>query len=610
MMKKRLSKKIWYGSDIDSEGKPVLPPLAKDSEDLEGLHYGELYLHIADDKLSLWTRTLTDQIKQIGGEGSGGDLWKLMETESGEKYIFSAFDVATQKGITSYANGGMLNLPSIYDGLVIDNQTIYWDVVKEEVGTDEEGNPIYKITKVLKAKGGDGNGNGGSTTASLTIKYDGAGNAITDLEYEDGVLIATRKYSFAAASGLQAINQRVTDIEETLASGGGSTGSVDLSKYATKDYVIGAITSNITGLATEQFVLEQIAGLEGGGTIDLSSYAEKTWVNENFASNDWVSSNFASLEGNNTFSGTNKFDGSLFVNNKEIKYNSKGYWELEGDLLVTGGITSFASSSGFTPSTVMDGVVVDGKTIIKQDGKLVVVGGGSSDGGGSGDFPDLSAYAEKTWVDSKFATLSQFATLSATVSNKANTSNVYTKSEVDTKVNEKWTTDSQKISNWDAAFSWGNHADEGYVKSDSLTETLKSYVTVGGTEMQTITGKKNFTGGLFVNGQELVYNDDGYWKMEGNLLVTGGITSYSSDGKATPFLIYADTWEGITSDSATQVYSAASVTLLKNEVKSVGDDADSALAKLAIIKEELLTLTENSLTTAIRTALLNIKERI
>lgn len=168
MMKKRLSKKIWYGSDVDSDGKPVLPPLAKDPEDLEGLHYGELYLHITDDKLSLWTRTLTDQIKQIGGEGSGGELWQLKETENGEKYIFSAFDVATQKGVTMYADEGLLDLPSIYDGLPIDWDTLYWVL-------DENGKKLY-----LKAKGGEGNGSFGE------IETIGEGNAITNVEVIKG----------------------------------------------------------------------------------------------------------------------------------------------------------------------------------------------------------------------------------------------------------------------------------------------------------------------------------------------------------------------------------------------------------------------------------------
>ena len=380
---------------------------------------------------------------------------------------------------------------------------------------------------------------------------------------------------------------------------GGITSFARSSGFTPSTIMDGVAVDGVT-IIKQNGVLVAVGGgsSDGGGSgdfPDLSAYAKKTWVDENFASNDWVSSNFASLEGNNTFSGTNKFNGSVFVNNKEIKYNSKGYWELDGDLLVTGGITSFARSSGFTPSTIMDGVAVDGVTIIKQNGVLVAVGGGSSDGGGSGDFPDLSAYAKKTWVDSKFATLSQFATLSDTVSNKANTSDVYTKSEVDTKVNEKWTTDSKKISNWNAAFSWGNHADADYVKSYNLTETLKDYVTVGGTEMQTITGKKNFTGGLLVNGQELVYNSDGYWKMEGNLLVTGGITSYSSDGKASPFLIDADTWEGITSDSATQVYTANAVSLLKAQLVLTNGNAQSALDRLTTLKTSLSGLTASSL---------------
>lgn len=168
MIKKRLSKKIWYGSDVDSDGKPVLPPLAKDSEDLEGLHYGELYLHIADDKLSLWTRTLTDQIKQIGVDGSSGDLWKLMETEQGEKYIYSAFNVVTQLGLTTFTDGSQLDLPGIYDGLPIDMDTLYWVL-------DENGKKLC-----LKAKGGEGNGSFGK------IETLGEGNAITKVEVIEG----------------------------------------------------------------------------------------------------------------------------------------------------------------------------------------------------------------------------------------------------------------------------------------------------------------------------------------------------------------------------------------------------------------------------------------
>jgi hypothetical protein len=289
---------------------------------------------------------------------------------------------------------------------------------------------------------------------------------------------------------------------------------------------------------------------------------------------------------------------------------------LEGDLLVTGGITSFANSSGFTPSTIMDGVVVDGTTIIKQDGKLVVVGGGSS--GGVADSvawgnilgkPSWIGYTKPSYSYSEISgtpDLSKYLTSHQTIYDLTFQSGEFTADTFDPNGSPK----TIKIPTTTAHISESSNSlyftNERAVAA--LKDTLSYYVDL--TNEQEIEGRKNFTGGLLVNGQELVYNDDGYWKMEGNLLVTGGITSYSSDGKATPFLIDADTWEGITSNSATQVYSAKAVTLLKNEVQSVGVDADSALAKLEIIKEELSTLTESSLTTAIRTALLNIKERI
>lgn len=286
MMKKRLSKKIWYGSEVDSEGVPVLPPLAKDSEDLEGLHYGELYLHIADDKLSLWTRTLTDQIKQIGGEGSGGELWKLKETENGEKYIFSVFDVATQKDFVSFADGKMVDLPTIYDGLVIDNQTIVWEVV--------DG------VKTLVAKGG---GNGSGTIKDVTVTGDG--NAITNVE----------------------------------------------------------LSADKTGLVFTK-------GLE---------LAEKKYLDDNFYNRTWIDEHYVTLDTKQVISGEKNFTGGLLVKGNEIVWDERGFWKLDGDLLVTGGINSFADNTKYTPSTVMNALVLDNQTLdINEYGQLFVKNGGGA----------------------------------------------------------------------------------------------------------------------------------------------------------------------------------------------------------------------------------------
>lgn len=73
----------------------------------------------------------------------------------------------------------------------------------------------------------------------------------------------------------------------------------------------------------------------------------------------------------------------------------------------------------------------------------------------------------------------------------------------------------------------------GYGITDAYTKTnidnlLKAYVTLSGT--QTIIGEKNFTGGLKVNGSPIYYDTEKkYWKLEGDLLVTGGVTMYGND---------------------------------------------------------------------------------
>jgi hypothetical protein len=288
MMKKRLSKKVWYGSEVDNEGNPVVPELAKDSDDLEGIHHGELYLHEADDKLSLWTRTLTNQVKPIGGLGGGGDLWKLMETETGEKYLFTEMNVVTQMGLTSFPSVENLELPSIYDGLVIDNQTIVWEVV--------DG------VKTLVAKG---SGSGEGTIKDVVVE--GKGNAITNVE----------------------------------------------------------LSADKTGLVFTK-------GLE---------FAEKKYVDDNFYNKTYVDNKFVTLDTYQSISGGKNFTGGLFVNGGEIKYNGR-YWQLDGDLLVTGGITAFADR--YSSTSIMDAIVTDEQTITVENingvKTLKVIGGGSGSG--------------------------------------------------------------------------------------------------------------------------------------------------------------------------------------------------------------------------------------
>lgn len=81
---------------------------------------------------------------------------------------------------------------------------------------------------------------------------------------------------------------------------------------------------------------------------------------------------------------------------------------------------------------------------------------------------------------------------------------------------------------------------------------LAKYIPISGyTE---VSGEKNFTGGLKVNGSPIYYDaTNKYWKLEGGLLVTGGVTMYANEGTYTPStimdaLLYDDTTLGINSE--------------------------------------------------------------
>lgn len=186
--------------------------------------------------------------------------------------------------------------------------------------------------------------------------------------------------------------------------------------------------------------------------------------------------------------------------NKHRLYEENGVVYLDGDLAVTGGITQYAL--GDTPvSTIMDGVVTDGVTITKQDGKLVVIGGTGSDFNVTAMWAALSADTTEQINKSH---------LTNALQGYATTDSVST---LQTEITKKWTQDDAKIKNWDTAFGWGNHAEAGYAHL-ALEETF--------------TGLKHFTAGLSVGaGKHKLYEKDGVVYFDGDLAVTGGITQYA-----------------------------------------------------------------------------------
>ena len=251
---------------------------------------------------------------------------------------------------------------------------------------------------------------------------------------------------------------------------------------------------------------------------------------------------------------------ALWLENFEAKTDTDGnqYIYAKKPLVSVGGFIAYCSDEAHVPS-IFEGIPIDNDTIYWDESTGVRILKAKGSGGGS----DFDATA-------------MWTALSSTTNEQINKSHLTTalsgyaiKSELNT-------------SNWDTAYSWGNHANAGYAKqtalddvstklndflegsdtdtiinkwkeleaflagmseTDNLAEILstkadKSYVDTELTKYvtlateQTIDGLKHFTNGLTIGAtKHKIYEKDGNILIEGNVLVTGGITAYS-DGSS------------------------------------------------------------------------------
>lgn len=209
-------------------------------------------------------------LKEINSVTSG--FWELKQDSQGNEYIATKYNVLTEGGLTTYGLGEQ-KLGTIYDGLPIDNDTIYWEEV--------EG------SRVLKAKGS-----------------------------------------------------------------GGEAGSVQW--------------GNISGKPTW---IEDTKPTYNWYEIQ----GEKP-----FYTKEEVAAKFVTIDTEQDITALKHFTAGLSVGESKKKiYEENGVVYIDADVAVTGGVTMYAIDP-VSASTIMDGVVVDGTTIKKENGKLVAVGGGEA----------------------------------------------------------------------------------------------------------------------------------------------------------------------------------------------------------------------------------------
>ena len=432
MTKKRLTKTLWYGSEVDLNGNPVLPPLATGADDLEGLHEGELYLHLGEGEASVYSRSADGKIVRLGGDMSvlegylKKSVWEhvfeVRKNEDGVEYLFTKLNLVTQYGITMYADGEHLDLPSIYAGLPIDNSTIYWEDI-----LDGDGNKTGQrlVARVV--------GEGGEVVATMLGDLKNVGAWANGVAEEDRIMVQKKDSDTWVGMKLSELGGGKADFSNVLSLGSGN---------AYTSFTLSEDKKTLTFVKGEAFAKQ--SELANKANWD-AAYSWGSHANAGYVTEEWVGDNYLGL-GGGTITGDLRLKGSVYYGN--------------------------ALNFG--------------------DGEYVYLKEATDD--------ELTIYADKGLV------LKTGSRYTATL----NGSDILTDSY-------------SKITNWDAAFGWGDHSKAGYVTTSGA---------------QTITGEKDFTGGLKVNGSAIVYDKTNkYWKLTGDLLVTGGITMYGNDSSFNPSTI-------------------------------------------------------------------------
>lgn len=372
---------------------------------------------------------------------------KLRKLEDGALMLEG--NLALTGALTMYASNGQ-SFDTIYDGLPIDNDTIYWQEVdgsrvlkaregsgssfdKSAMWTALAGSTTEQINKshlttaltgyateswvsgknyAVKATTLAGYG---ITDGINAVSVTGTGNAVTAASISGHILTLSKGSTFSLEGHKHSWND-ITSGKPTTLSGYGITDaytkSESDSKYPTKtgSGASGTWGINVTGNAGTATKLQTARSLWGNnfdGTANISgditlaigkgiylSANDERWLlqtkrSDNTQINGIKTNGFQMC----TYFGDKKTmqfsndriysyvdfraEKDLYINGIRLHKSAGGVITLEGNLAVTGGVTMYAIDP-VSASTIMDGVVVDGTTIKKENGKLVAVGGGEA----------------------------------------------------------------------------------------------------------------------------------------------------------------------------------------------------------------------------------------
>lgn len=385
MIKKRVNKINWHGSDLENNRAKAPNISTPGGNGLDGLNDGEIYVCNADEDPAIFIKTNKDKVARVGGNGSDSYsrdqiddflrkkldkvVWdrNLEERvdDNGEEYLFLTKPLVTAYGVTMYA-GADVQVPSIYEGLPIDGVTIQW------------------VDGKLVSTGGKGTANGIVVNGNTyTPNEDGIitlPNYPTSLEWDkisgkpSWIGSSKPSYSWDEIGGkLSVFPTNWENVSDKPSWIGATKPAYDFSEIQNKPTTIAGY-----GI-TDAYTKNDISGL-------LADYVTKSGAQD--------------------ITGIKSFINGLNIGDILVKKHSDGVVELDGDLILTGSLTMFAQGS-HTASTILDALPIDETTLSKEGGVLSVIGGV---GGGSVDGIILNGTTYSPNEETKLITLPNYPT--------------------------------------------------------------------------------------------------------------------------------------------------------------------------------------------------------
>lgn len=395
MIKKRVNKINWHGSDLENNRAKAPNISTPGGNGLDGLNDGEIYVCNADEDPAIFIKTNKDKVARVGGNGSdsysrdqiddflGKKLDKVVwdrnleerVDDNGKEYLFLTKPLITAYGVTMYA-GADVQVPSIYEGLPIDGVTIQW------------------VDGKLVATGGKGTANG------IVVN----GNTYTP--NEDGIITLPNYPSLSGYATEQWVNNTLS----------GYATSSSLSQLSAKvdNFLEGTDTDGIINkwkelesfLAgqTQTSTLAELLSIKADKATTLAGYG----ITDAYTKNDITEllADYVTKSGAQDITGIKSFINGLNIGDILVKKHSDGVVELDGDLILTGSLTMFAQGS-HTASTILDALPIDETTLSKEGGVLSVIGGV---GGGSVDGIILNGTTYSPNEETKLITLPNYPT--------------------------------------------------------------------------------------------------------------------------------------------------------------------------------------------------------